>query len=181
MNGQTIFKEQLKNIKTYLGIARCLQRIVPTIDGVKPAEILTICENQFNSIYNKYFKENKSIDMITIKQRGEKRQVIVYHRECLKAILKQKGVQFLLKSKGYPIDSTVECNVGYLVRRIKNEPFPHEIGVFLGYPLKDVFGYMRLNTLPHTKTMGWCMYGNTRESERIYAKYCAARECKEIS
>lgn len=156
--------------------AKFLEHIGATIEGVKPAEILTIGKKEHDELYAKYFCGNKVTIMRTIRWRNARRQVFVYHRRCLCNVLEKKSVQWFLISLGYPRNYSIDDCVGHLIVRLHKKEFPHEIGVFLGYPLKDVFGYVGLNSLPHTKTKGWCMYGDTSNSEKLHEKYRCARE-----
>ena len=53
---------------------------------------------------------------------------------------------------------------------------PHEVGVFIGYPLKDVAGFMRC--LPSTPIHhgAWRVYGGTRESLERMRLYASAED-----
>ena len=57
------------------------------------------------------------------------------------------------------------------------EKFPHEIGLFLDYPLVDVIGFIR-NTGKNCKCSGcWKAYGNAKEAEKTFCRY---KKCREI-
>ncbi len=70
-----------------------------------------------------------------------------------------------------------------LIRRLLySEKFPHEIGVFLGYPPKDVRGFMN-SPNEGVKCIGcWKVYDNQKEAERLFEKYniCSAIYCREL-
>lgn len=57
---------------------------------------------------------------------------------------------------------------------------PHEIGVALGYPLDDVFGYMGLLPLPCKGVCGWRVYGCIKTSQRLSSAFNNAR-CKALA
>jgi hypothetical protein len=42
----------------------------------------------------------------------------------------------------------------------ETKAIPHEIGLALGYPAKDVLGYMGLQQLDFTACCGWRVYGD---------------------
>jgi hypothetical protein len=153
-----------------------LKKAGATIEGVKPSELVKIDEIEYQSIYPKYFTNNEKVKIISVRKCGSKRQVFVYHVECLRNVLEKKEVRDFLVKLGYPKSADFERLISHLIKRLRSFLFPHEIGVFLGYPLKDVQGYMGLNSLKHTKTMGWRMYGNTSGSEKLRLLYCDARE-----
>ena len=58
-----------------------------------------------------------------------------------------------------------------------SKEFPHEIGVFLGYPLEDVTGFIN-NTGKNFRYSGiWKVYGDEKEAEKRFYKY---KKCTEI-
>lgn len=59
-----------------------------------------------------------------------------------KTNLNQSGVKDFLADYGYK-STDVDCCIKRLKSRLKNsDSFPHEIGIFLGYPLADVKGFI---------------------------------------
>lgn len=54
--------------------------------------------------------------------------------------------------------------------------FPHEIGMFLGYPVEDVKGFIKHNGR-NSKCVGcWKVYCNQCEAERAFARFNKCRE-----
>lgn len=64
--------------------------------------------------------------------------------------------------------------VGRRWRRTKR--IPHEIGLVLGYPLKDVLGFIGLVRLQCTDRCGWRVYGDPEPSVNRSRSYRRARE-----
>jgi hypothetical protein len=58
----------------------------------------------------------------------------------------------------------------------KAEQIPHEIGLALGYPVKDVLGYMGLVSSSCTGTCGWRVFGNRNPSVRKSREFMQARQ-----
>ena len=55
--------------------------------------------------------------------------------------------------------------------------FPHEIGLFLGYPLPDVIGFIR-NRGRNCKCCGfWKVYSNEWETRQLFEKF---RKCLRV-
>lgn len=74
--------------------------------------------------------------------------------------------------------------MGTLRRRLaallrgEGAPFPHEVGVVLGYPLEDVLGYMR--GASETCSGPWRSYGDARAAELRFMRIaCSERACRE--
>ena len=65
--------------------------------------------------------------------------------------------------------------LGQLMRRFRSESeFPHEIGLFLGYPPEDVKGFID-NNAENCKCVGaWKVYGNPEEAEKVFERF---RKC----
>ena len=70
---------------------------------------------------------------------------------------------------------------GQEARRLREgEEFPHEIGLFLGYPPEDVAGFMT-NRGKNCKCVGcWKVYGDEYAARRRFAAYqsCTANYCR---
>jgi hypothetical protein len=78
---------------------------------------------------------------------------------------------------GYPRDIGPTEFLEDVGRRWQNKGrIPHEIGFCIGYPIKDVLGYMGLIPLPCTGACGWRIYGNPKPSILRSSKFRQARE-----
>lgn len=87
------------------------------------------------------------------------------------------GAAELLKRCGYASHSCPEALETLRRRVLSEEGFPHEIGVFLGYPLPDVLGYIQ-NRGKNSKLTGlWQVYGDADEAARSFRRY---RKCSEL-
>ena len=71
-----------------------------------------------------------------------------------------------LNSLGY-VYCTPEEALSHLSTRISYESFPHEIGFFLGYPVKDVLGFMGILNIPLTFNGPWKVYGEKQASLQV--------------
>jgi hypothetical protein len=58
-----------------------------------------------------------------------------------------------------------------------DESFPHEVGLFLGYPPEDVKGFME-DARRGVKCAGcWKVYGNGEEAVKTFSRY---KKCTDI-
>jgi hypothetical protein len=53
--------------------------------------------------------------------------------------------------------------------------FPHEVGIFLGYPLEDVISFSAGKSSPYTCHGYWKVYFRPEKAERTFAYMDAAR------
>ena len=119
----------------------------------------------------------KGISIAILKKEDHMALVYIYRKKHLAADLEEKGVPHFLRQFGYPVFSAEEA-VNHLKWRCSHTlPFPHEIGLFLGYPLEDVKGFIEHGG-KNCKYCGfWKVYANEREAEKIFAKF---RKCTTI-
>ena len=60
---------------------------------------------------------------------------------------------------------------------VEEREFPHEIGVFLGYPPADVQAFCRFGGA-NCKLCGyWKVYGDVEHARSCFARYDDCREC----
>ena len=90
-------------------------------------------------------------------------------------MLFDKEVKAFLEALGYEY-STVEKAIEQLKARFEiGRSFPHEVGVFLGYALEDVKGFMQDPAGGKLIKGYWKVYVDAEEKGRIfdrYRKYC---------
>ena len=67
--------------------------------------------------------------------------------------------------------------LSHLKKRLsQSEGFPHEIGLFLGYPLEDVIGFCR-HKGEGCKLCGyWKVYGDVESARKSFALFDRCRE-----
>ena len=102
--------------------------------------------------------------------------IYVYRVAAIQRQLARPEVRLFLQKQGYPIASAAQC-LAYLGKKLALAPgFPHEIGVFLDYPLSDVIAFIE-NKGMHFRQVGyWKVYSNEAEALRIFALYTKCRE-----
>ncbi len=149
---------------------QCYRKVGAVASGHKTSEILSVRDCD----YLKVLELNNFITIETISTNSLGiRKLFVYNKKSLEAVLKRKVVKRILVDLGYPNSDDYKVLVAHLVEKLKqSDEFPHEIGFFLGYPIKDVIGYMGLKSLPHTKTLSWQVYGSPVLSDEIFCKFC---------
>ena len=97
--------------------------------------------------------------------------VFVYRHNRLEQMLSDDAYQSFLAEAGYErtnLDGLLE----QLSYRLRTQPeFPHEIGVFLGYPLRDVIGFIENHGRNFTCCGFWKSYGDPAEMQVCFACY----------
>ncbi len=115
--------------------------------------------------------EPKGVSLAVLRRSGQSALVYVYRRSRLEAALRRRGIAEFLETYGYG-GCRAEPAVAHLRERIaQSECFPHEIGVFLGYPLEDVREFIR-NSGRNCKCCGcWKVYCNEDEAVKTFAMF----------
>ncbi len=119
----------------------------------------------------------KGVSLLLLCVRKKSAMIYVFRRYHLQRDLSDPRNAQFLSCRGYP-DTGVDDALGYLKYRLREkETFPHEIGLFLGYPLRDVTGFIR-NKGKNCKCADcWKVYGDECEARKIFAKF---RKCREV-
>ena len=95
----------------------------------------------------------------------------MYRPIKLKEDLSRKAAEEILAEKNYPVGQMEQCIVE-LTRRLKEqETFPHEIGLFLGYPPEDVEAFMKNGAAGAKCTGMWKVYGDVETAQCRFAQY----------
>ena len=155
----------------------------PTLAGIKSGSIFTCpfkdCGREI-SLFNKKFNPlGIKIDCIGCNENGA--LLYVYRKALLKKEFNDtKKAQFISKLGYNPKDITGAVNE--LKKRLKTG-FPHEIGLFLGYPLDDVKGFIDNKGKNYIFNGYWKVYCNEKDARACFDKYkkCTACYCERFS
>ena len=106
--------------------------------------------------------------------------VLIYRAKELEEYLKRSEVSDYLREFGYRRDDFIS-NLIRLHQRMngfynKIKEFPHEVGVFLGYPICDIKGFLENKGERYLHSGYWKIYGNLEETREKFLSYDEARE-----
>lgn len=184
---------------------KLVRNCAATLMGVKPASLFACCDRScFKS--NDGFRDSstcdsqwrrelsyalsdcrrrmspRGIEIVSIAELRRGPLVYVYRPAFIHEELANPQVSSYLERIGYPVESFEDC-LGILSRRLEQSicgarcDFPHEIGFFLGYPFKDVVGFIE-NQGENYQLLGcWKVYSDVDSAKKRFASY---RECTRI-
>ena len=115
----------------------------------------------------------KGVRVIPLRTTKNKMLLYIYRPQKLKDDLSVSGAARLLQKYGYSVECTGKCVVQLGKRLCEQKDFPHEIGLFLGYPLEDVQGFIEHHGRDCLCSGYWKVYENeekARETFRLYAR-----------
>lgn len=154
----------------------------PTLAGLKTGNIFTYRFSSLTELKDSIIKLNrrlssKGIRVVPLRIRESTALIYVFRPKKLGADLSNTEAESLLEKFGYSTDLPGQCIVKLIDRLKENEEFPHEIGLFLGYPPEDVNGFI-YHKNEGCKTIGcWKVYGDEEKAEKTFMKY---KKCKSI-
>lgn len=159
----------------------------PTLAGLKTANMFTQFFTSDREMRETLRKLNKifvrrGLRIIPLRWKNGKALLYLFRPSFLKYDLKNSLAKYLLAERGYEFRKPGKCICELIKRLDENEDFPHEIGLFLGYPPEDVWGF--IENPDDCKCSGcWKVYGDKEKAEETFARYKKCREayCREFA
>ena len=114
----------------------------------------------------------KGVELTVLRAKDGRYLLYLYRPQALEAALRDSETARFLSEYGYP----ARCPVQEALRRLRgrladSEDFPHEIGVFLGYPLTDIRGFI-CNQGRNCLCCGcWKVYSEPERAMKLFARY----------
>ena len=166
-------KNCCENKSNSIYIKRILEMIGAVILGSKPAEIINVPgSNEDKKIklsqIESFFSHCSRITYRIITTHDGGKRVLFINKKSMEKVLSNKRCVNFLKFVGYSSDYELNEYMDELVFRLQSGEFPHEIGVFLGYPLKDVLGFMGYGKNELVEIRNWRIYGDKEVSYEVY-------------
>lgn len=153
----------------------------PTLAGIKPSNIVSCYKEQMPDIKEKIVSWNeklneKGIYFEPLCECERRILLMVYRKDNMKKILEKTEIAEFLKVYGYIDSKNLETCLCRLKQRISSCEFPHEIGVFLGYPISDIKGFINHRDEGCIFTGEWKVYGDAENARRIFSQYASCRK-----
>ena len=158
----------------------------PTMAGLKTGNLFC-CDAKSREELNGSIKGfnsrlvKKGIKFLPLRYRNGRALVYVYRPEKLTNDLNDAGASKILKSKNYPVGNCEKCVVELIKRLRTEQDFPHEIGLFLGYPPVDVYGFMHCKAKNFKCVGTWKVYGDEQAARKKFDLYdkCTRIYCQQ--
>ena len=159
-----------------------IEHCSPTLAGLKTGNLFPVRIEPGQDICNEVREVNrllrqKGIRVVILKRVEGKALLYLYRPDFLERDLGCPEARRILEEKGYCCGSAGNCIV-QLIRHMKEDAeFPHEVGLFLGYPPGDVRCFMKDSRLGVKCTGCWKAYGNEEEAKKTFARF---RKCTDV-
>ncbi len=159
-----------------------IEHCSPTLAGIKTGSMFSV-KITADADVGKDVRElnrtlcGKGLRVIVLKKTNEYALIYLYRPERLEKDLKDPSAFNILRDKGYDLQNPEKCIVQLVSRLKSGEKFPHEIGLFLGYPPSDVACFMK-DPCEGVKCCGcWKAYSEPEKANDTFRKY---QKCTEL-
>lgn len=153
----------------------------PTLAGIKQSNLFTWhhvkkggAEECVADLRKKFTGSDLSVEILC--QCEHYTLILVYRENMLNRTINRPEVRNFLSDFGYTEDLELPSCLEKLKSRIvPRGAFPHEIGVFLGYPLHDVAGFISSPEKRCALSGEWKVYENESEASKIFERFKKCR------
>ena len=158
-----------------------IEHCSPTLAGIKTGNLFSVKITKRTDInrevreLNKVLRE-KGLRVIPLKIAEKYALIYIYRPDHLKKDLNDPQALTILQNRGYEPASPEHC-ITQLIRHLQSDDaFPHEIGLFLGYPPSDVACFMK-SPCNGVQCCGcWKAYSDPEQAKTMFERF---RMCTE--
>ncbi len=169
-----------------MSVETVVRHCAPTLAGLKLGNLFCCKYTNLQEIFSAVATFNKMLNgkgvyFAVLRLKKGSALIYVYRKQKLEQLLQQDEVRNFLYCFGYDGFSLVEC-LATLTENLSKQDFPHEIGVFLSYPLPDVIAFIA-NKGQNYKAVGcWKVYTDEESAQRIFKLYkkCTKVYCERL-
>ena len=159
-----------------------IEQCAPTLAGIKTGNLFSCAYSSREELLS-YVRElnrrlvPKGLCLLPMRYSEKRVLLYLYRPTQLKRDLQNEYAAQMLRDAGYSCASCEQCVVRLIRRLRENTEFPHEIGLFLGYPPEDVRGFIE-NKADNFKCVGtWKVYGDAEKAQKTFTLY---RKCESV-
>lgn len=165
------------------------RQCAPTLAGLKAASLVAFQKNRFGDLdarladYEPCFACH-GISVFRLLDEESRALVLFYRADALGVALRRRDARMLLRRYGYRPSGSLSAMLRRLRRRVRcGAGFPHEIGLFLGYPPHDVRGFIENRGRGFLCCGLWKVYADADASMALFKRYadCTARFCTRLA
>lgn len=170
---QMICSMNLKTMETQL-VLQC----APVMLGVKISNLFMVPTAWSKEV--ELFFQKLPLSILRLYQTQKKCAFLVYRPNLLSEYLKRDEIKNLMREFGYE-DMELEEMAERFQQRYEQSmqetgEYPHEIGIFLGYPVEDVRGFIENCGRDFVYSGYWKVYGDAARAIRQFKQFDAAKE-----
>lgn len=155
-----------------------IEHCSPTLAHLKTGNIFTISFSTVENLEKNILlfdeilcDKGVNIFVLRVSLENKKALVYVYRKSKLSESLKNRDIFEFLNQYGYN-SSEIDNALFTLKNRLsESKCFPHEIGIFLGYPLKDIEAFILNNGKDFIYCGHWKVYANCSDCLKKFERF----------
>ena len=158
-----------------------IDNCAPTLAGLKTGNIVSVeCPDREAFLSDvremNLFFAGKGLRAVPVGYTKTRALLYIYRPSFLQRDLSAAQARAILEGLGYPAGS--DACVSVLTKRIREEKsFPHEIGLFLGYPPSDVDAFMHPGNRKPLCIGFWKVYSDEAGARKTFGRF---EKCQRI-
>ena len=148
----------------------------PTLAGLKTGSLFSYRYDSEDELRRDIRAMNrvlvpKGLRVLSLSCKQGRALIYLYRPSRLGRDLTAPVAAHLLEDRGYPWGDPDLCVVKLIQQLRSQEEFPHEIGLFLGYPLGDVIGFIENHGQNCLCCGVWKVYTNPETAAGAFRKF----------
>jgi hypothetical protein len=154
-----------------------ISHCAPTLAGIKPANLFCYRYDSDECMKSiivecRSLLSDRGLEFFVLRNRHQVCLIYVYRLKELNKIINASDNQKFLLQKGYRNFSDLSEVLALLAQNFANSMhFPHEVGLFLGYPLEDVIGFISNKGENYYQVGPWKVYSDPETAVKKFEKF----------
>lgn len=152
----------------------------PVLADVKPSNLLILTSEEEEVFLQ--MEELPHISSLCLYEGKNKSTWLLYRRDRLESALVWPQTGEFLEQYGYRMvresldEKLLRLQHRFAEYKEGRQPFPHEMGVFLGYPLGDVKGFIEHHGKEYLCSGYWKVYRDEQKAKSTFQLYQSVRD-----
>ncbi len=152
-----------------------VQYCSPTLAGLKVGSLFSYFYKDEKELAELVHLRNQALNQkgiyftVLLTKKG-RALIYVYRKNQLENVLKNPEIQAFLQTMGYHSFTWQDCRA-MLMHHLSRQDFPHEIGIFLGYPLADIKGFIQHKGANYKLVGCWKVYSDEKQAKALFDSY----------
>ncbi len=154
----------------------------PTLASIKPGSLFAYSYDSPEELSRQLDRQNCQLRVMglyvtTLRVHNGRALIYIYRKSQMEQTLNRPEVRDFLSQYGY-VFTEAETAIDHLRQRVQfSDSFPHEIGIFLGYPLEDVMGFIEHHGKDCICTGYWKVYSDEQRARKTFSQF---RKCQDV-
>lgn len=147
----------------------------PTLAGLKTGTLICAAFPSPQEMHSSLLYWNrcllpKGLRILPLSEQRGRTLIYLYRMSALSRDLHRPAAKALLMERGYPCPDPERCILHLRRKLTSSQTFPHEIGLFLGYPPEDVRGFL-LDPSACIFSGCWKVYANPNAARLLFSRF----------